>query len=55
MTASLRSAAKAAGRPEYMSLWAGQATDLMQAGTAVEIIERLIADADKTIAGLDRT
>ena len=44
-TKDIRDAAKEQSRPEFMSLWAGQAAGLSRSVPAVEIVEGVIAEA----------
>jgi nitronate monooxygenase len=50
MSRSMRAAAAKAGRPEYLSLWAGQAAGLAQPGSAAEILQRIMAEARQALA-----
>jgi nitronate monooxygenase len=45
VTAPLRAAARAAGDPSLVNLWAGQAHPLTREAPAAEIVERITADA----------
>jgi len=45
MTRDVRTAGAAQHRPEYFSLWAGQAASLARAETATDIIARLMNEA----------
>jgi len=45
LTRDIRSAATAQGRPEYLSLWTGQAVALAKPLPAAEIVARLLAEA----------
>jgi nitronate monooxygenase len=52
VTAPLRAAAREAGDPTLVNLWAGQAHALAQELPAAEIVERLTAEADDVIRTL---
>ena len=49
MTRDIRNAAAAAGNPEYLSLWAGQAAPLAREEPARAIVERLVREAREAI------
>jgi nitronate monooxygenase len=49
-TAPIRAAARAAGDPEGINLWAGQAHELAVAAPAAEIVARLDAEAREALA-----
>jgi nitronate monooxygenase len=51
LTAPIRAAARAAGDPEAVNLWAGQAHELALAEPAADIVRRLWADARTSVAG----
>ncbi len=57
MTRDIRNAAAAAGNPEYLSLWAGQAAALAREAPARAIVRDLIAEARRALHGvrLDRS
>lgn len=48
-TKDIRSAAQEQDRPEFMSLWAGQASRLGRSQPAAELVERIIAGADTAL------
>ena len=50
LTSPIRAAARAAGDPEAVNLWAGQAHELALDAPAAEIVTRIAADAKATIA-----
>lgn len=52
LTRPLRNAAARLGRAEYLSLWAGQGVRLAKRQSAAELIARLAAEAEGTIARL---
>ena len=52
LTRAMRAAANRAGRPELLSLWAGQAARLARRGPAAEIVRWLVADAARVRASL---
>jgi nitronate monooxygenase len=52
LTTPIRAAARKAGDPEAVNLWAGQAHELALEAPAGEIINRLAADARETIIAL---
>jgi nitronate monooxygenase len=54
VTAPLRAAARAAGDPSLLNLWAGQAHALSRDLPAAEIVESISADAAATIGSLAR-
>ncbi|MDT4986086.1 MAG: nitronate monooxygenase, partial [Micromonosporaceae bacterium] len=54
ITAPLRAAARAAGDPSLVNLWAGQAHPLAEELPAAEIVERLRAGAAAAAAALSR-
>jgi len=49
VTGPLRKASAAAGSPDFGALWAGQAVGLNRAGTASELMTRLVAEARAAI------
>lgn len=49
VTGPLRKASAAAGAPDFIALWAGQAVGLNRAGTAAELMDRLIAETRNAI------
>ena len=55
LTAPLRAAARAAGDPEAINLWAGQAYPLAEELPAAEIVRRFAADARAALAAAQRT
>nr|WP_275941225.1 nitronate monooxygenase [Planosporangium flavigriseum] len=54
LTAPLRAAARAAGDPSVLNLWAGQAHALSRDLPAAEIVERIAGEAAETIEALSR-
>jgi nitronate monooxygenase len=52
LTQAMRAAANRAGDPEFMSLWAGQAVKLAQAGPAGELVQRWWREAQETARAL---
>jgi nitronate monooxygenase len=52
LTQPLRAAANAAGKPEMMSLWAGQAVKLARHGKAAEMVQRWWEEAQGAAATL---
>jgi NAD(P)H-dependent flavin oxidoreductase YrpB (nitropropane dioxygenase family) len=52
VTAPLRAAARSAGDPSLVNLWAGQAHSLAREAPAAEIVEQITADAAATIGEL---
>lgn len=51
VSGALRKASAAAGSPDFVSLWSGQAVGLNREGSAAELVERLVAE---TRAVIDR-
>ncbi len=49
VTGPLRKASAAAGSPDFIALWAGQAVGLNRSGTAAELMERLLAETRAAI------
>jgi nitronate monooxygenase len=49
MTKNLRDAASKQNNIDFMALWAGQGTRLSRSLTALQLIEKLISEAEKTI------
>jgi nitronate monooxygenase len=47
LTKGIRKASAAAGNPEFMSLWAGQSPRLATKQTALELINKLLKEAEK--------
>jgi nitronate monooxygenase len=54
LTAPLRAAAAKAGKPEFLSMWAGQAAALSRQLPAAELIELLHAETMEALARLSR-
>ena len=50
MSRSMRAAAAKAGRPEYLSLWAGQAASLARPEPAAAILRRIVAETRQALA-----
>ena len=48
-TKDIRAAAKEQDRPEFMSLWAGQASRLARLQSASELVERVVAEANTAL------
>jgi nitronate monooxygenase len=51
LTKDVRAAAQRQGRPEFMSLWAGQGVRLARSITAAELTRTVVADAEAALAG----
>jgi nitronate monooxygenase len=49
LTRDVRAAAQRQGRPEFMSLWAGQAVRLFRAATAAQIVEDVVEGAERAL------
>jgi nitronate monooxygenase len=49
LTSDIRNAATAQERPEYLSLWTGQAVALARSEPAAAIVERLVAEARRAV------
>jgi len=54
LTRPLRTAAAKAGRSEFLSLWAGQGLGLARRQSAADLMERLVAETEATIARLGK-
>ena len=54
VTGALRAASAKAGKPDFVSMWAGQAAPLARALPAAELIARLEAEAADAIRGVAR-
>lgn len=54
VTSALRAASAKAGKPDFVSMWAGQAAPLARALPAAELIARLEAEAADAIRGVAR-
>ena len=54
VTSALRAASAKAGKPDFVSMWAGQAAPLARALPAAELIARLEAEAADAIRGVGR-
>lgn len=52
LTGPLRKASAAAGSPDFVALWAGQAVGLNRQGTVAELVDRLVAEAQATMRRL---
>ncbi len=52
LTGPLRKASAAAGSPDFVALWAGQAVGLNREGTVAELVERLVAETQAAVARL---
>jgi nitronate monooxygenase len=52
LTKDIRDAAAQQNKPEFMSLWAGQATRLSRSLTAKELLGRVVIEAEKTLEQL---
>lgn len=50
LTAPLRKASAAAGSPDFIALWAGQAVGLNRRGTVAELVDRLVAETRQAAA-----
>ena len=55
VTAKLRAASARAGKPDFVSLWAGQAAPLSRALPAAELVSRLEAETTEAIRNLKGT
>jgi nitronate monooxygenase len=55
LTLEIRQAALRAGRPEFMSLWAGQAVGLCRSLSAAELVETLMQETHAALRHADRT
>jgi nitronate monooxygenase len=55
LTQPIRQAAGKASRPEFQSLWSGQAAPLIRERTAANLVESLVAETDRVLAQLART
>lgn len=55
LTRPLRTAATKLGRPEFLSLWAGQGLRLAQRQTAAQLVARLVSETSKAIDSLTKT
>jgi nitronate monooxygenase len=51
LTRDVRAAAQSQGRPEFMSLWAGQGVRLARSTTAAELVRGVAAGAEAALAG----
>ncbi len=49
LTRDVRAAAQRQGRPEFMSLWAGQAVRLARLATAAQIVEGVVEGAERAL------
>jgi nitronate monooxygenase len=54
LTRPLRSAAAQQGRPEYLSLWAGQGIRLARRQPAAQLLERLASETETAIKALTK-
>jgi len=52
LTRPMRTAAAAAGKADYLSLWAGQGVPMARRQSARDLVDRLVAEMDGAIAGL---
>jgi nitronate monooxygenase len=52
VTAKLRAASAKAGKPDFVSMWAGQAAPLARALPAAELIARLEAETIEAVRNL---
>jgi nitronate monooxygenase len=52
LTRPLRTAAAKAGRPEFLSLWAGQGLRMARRQTAADLVTRLVSETDAAIGRL---
>ncbi len=52
VTGPLRKASAAAGSPDFVALWSGQAVGLNRESTAAELMARLVAETNAAIGGL---
>jgi nitronate monooxygenase len=51
LTRDVRAAAQRQGRPEFMSLWAGQAARLTRLATAAQIVQGVVEGAESVLRG----
>ena len=51
LTRDIRAAAQRQDRPEFMSLWAGQAARLARRTTAAELVRETVEEAEAALAG----
>jgi nitronate monooxygenase len=54
VTSALRAASAKAGKPDFVSMWAGQAAPLARALPAAELIARLETETADAIRGVGR-
>src|SRR5699024_8747316 len=52
LTGPMRKASAAAGSPDFLALWSGQGVGLTRRGTAAELVERLVAEAQQAMGRL---
>jgi len=55
LTRDVRSAAQEQDRPEFMSLWAGQAVRLARRATAADLVRETVEEAEAALAAAGRT
>jgi nitronate monooxygenase len=55
LTRDVRSAAQEQDRPEFMSLWAGQAVRLARRATAADLVRETVEEAEAVLAAAGRT
>lgn len=53
LTRPLRTAAAKQGRPEFLSLWAGQGVRLARRQTAAQLVERLVSETESSLERLE--
>ena len=51
LTRDIRAAAQRQDRPEFMSLWAGQAARLARRTTAADLVRETVEEAEAALAG----
>ena len=49
LTGPMRKASAAAGSPDFLALWSGQAVGLNRRGSVAELVERLVAEAQQAM------
>lgn len=52
LTGPLRKASADAGKPDFMSLWSGQAAALSKSLAAADLVETLVAETDAVLKRL---
>ena len=54
LTKGIRAAARKQDRPEFMSLWVGQAVRLVRPTKAAELVKSVVDEAEVALGGLVR-